>query len=181
VLATQIRQKDSVFYFVSYPTDHLLDKVQFISRFYAEEGQIAPAKVEEDDDVAKFISKIERSDSAFQRDLSRAKLTTTSPDLFVRGGGALPRQWEAVSTRALPVRYGLDCYGYCQLAAGHIDLVIEAGLKNVDIAPLIPIIRNAGGVVTDWDGAPADAGGTCVAAATPELHRAAIEILQGAA
>jgi len=74
MLATQVRQKDSVFYFVSYPTDHLLDKVQFISRFYAEEGQIAPAKVEEDDDVAKFISKIERSDSAFQRDLSRAKV-----------------------------------------------------------------------------------------------------------
>jgi DGQHR domain-containing protein len=74
MLATQVRQKDSVFYFVSYPTDHLLDKVQFISRFYAEEGQIAPAKVEEDDDVAKFISKIERSDSAFQRDLSKAKV-----------------------------------------------------------------------------------------------------------
>jgi len=74
MLATQVRQKDSVFYFVSYPTDHLLDKVQFISRFYAEEGQIAPAKVEEEDDVAKFISKIERSDSAFQRDLSKAKV-----------------------------------------------------------------------------------------------------------
>src|SRR6478752_10701305 len=74
MLATQVRQKDSVFYFVSYPTDDLLDKVQFISRFYAEEGQIAPAKVEEEDDVAKFISKIERSDSAFQRDLSKAKV-----------------------------------------------------------------------------------------------------------
>jgi DGQHR domain-containing protein len=74
MLATQVRQKDSVFYFVSYPTDHLLDKVQFISRFYADEGQIAPAKVEEEDDVAKFISKIERSDRAFQRDLSRAKV-----------------------------------------------------------------------------------------------------------
>ena len=74
MLATQVRQKDSVFYFVSYPTDHLLDKVQFISRFYDEEGQIAPAKVEEGDDVAQFISKIERSDSAFQRDLSKAKV-----------------------------------------------------------------------------------------------------------
>jgi len=74
MLATQVRQKDSVFYFVSYPTDHLLDKVRFISRFYADEGQIAPGKVEEDDDVAQFISRIERSDSAFQRDLSRAKV-----------------------------------------------------------------------------------------------------------
>ena len=115
------------------------------------------------------------------RDLGQAKLTTTSPDLFVRGGGNLRQQWEAISSRALTVRYGLDCYGYCQLAAGNIDLVVEAGLKNVDIAPLIPIIRNAGGIVTDWAGGPADAGGTCVAAATPELHRAALAILQGAA
>src|SRR5689334_33498 len=74
MLATQVRQKDSVFYFVSYPTDHLLDKVRFISRFYADEGQIAPGKVEAEDDVAQFISRIERSDSAFQRDLSRAKV-----------------------------------------------------------------------------------------------------------
>ncbi|HEY7374189.1 MAG TPA: DGQHR domain-containing protein [Polyangia bacterium] len=74
MLATQVRQKDSVFYFVSYPTDHLLDKVRFISRFYADEGQIAPGKVEEEDDVAQFISRIERSDSAFQRDLSKAKV-----------------------------------------------------------------------------------------------------------
>ena len=75
MLATQVRQKDSVFYFVSYPTDDLLDKVRFISRFYAEEGaDRRPAKVEEDDDVAQFISKIERTDSAFQRELSRAKV-----------------------------------------------------------------------------------------------------------
>ena len=56
MLATQIRQKDGVFYFVAYPTEDLLDKVRFISRFYGEEGQIAPAKVEEDDDVAQFIA-----------------------------------------------------------------------------------------------------------------------------
>src|SRR4029078_10267609 len=74
MLATQVRQKDSVFYFVSYPTDHLLDKVRFISRFYADEGQIAPGQGEEEDDVAQFISRIERSDSAFQRDLSKAKV-----------------------------------------------------------------------------------------------------------
>jgi DGQHR domain-containing protein len=74
MLATQVRQKDSVFYFVSYPTEDLLARVRFISRFYAEEGQIAPAAVEAEDDVAQFISKIERTDSAFQRDLSRAKV-----------------------------------------------------------------------------------------------------------
>src|SRR3954467_2596272 len=74
MLATQVRQKDSVFYFVAYPTEDLLARVKFISRFYADEGQIAPGTVEADDDVAQFISRIERTDTAFQRDLSRAKV-----------------------------------------------------------------------------------------------------------
>lgn len=113
-------------------------------------------------------------------ELAKAKLTATSPDLFLRSGRDLSPQWDAVSGGALTVRYGLDCYGYCLLAAGHIDLVVEAGLKDVDITPLIPIIENAGGVVTTWEGGPAEAGGDCVAAATPELHAAAIRVLQGA-
>jgi fructose-1,6-bisphosphatase/inositol monophosphatase family enzyme len=79
----------------------------------------------------------------------------------------------------LTTRYGLDCYGYALMAAGHIDLVVEAGLKNVDICPLIPLIENAGGVVTTWDGGPAEQGGNCVAAATPELHAAALAMLKG--
>ena len=77
----------------------------------------------------------------------------------------------------LTTRYGLDCYGYALMAAGHIDLVVEAGLKDVDIAPLIPLIQNAGGVVTTWDCAPAERGGHCVAAATAELHAEALELL----
>ena len=60
-----------------------------------------------------------------------------------------------------------------------LDLVVEAGLKNVDICPLIPLIENAGGVVTTWDGGPAEQGGNCVAAATPELHAAAMAVLRG--
>jgi len=107
-------------------------------------------------------------------ELKHAKLTATSPDLFSRMGQDLGRQWAAVSDEALTVRYGLDCYGYCLLAAGHIDLVVEAGLKDVDIAPLVPLIVNAGGVVTTWDGEPAEKGGNVVAAATPELHAAVL-------
>src|SRR5690606_37200592 len=106
------------------------------------------------------------------------KLTTTSPDMFVRSGRDLSAPWTAISRAALTVRYGLDCYGYALLAAGHIDLVVEAGLKDVDIAPLVPLIVNAGGIVTAWDGGPAEAGGNCVAAATPELHAAALELLR---
>jgi DGQHR domain-containing protein len=77
VLATQIRQKDSVFYFCGYPADDILDKVRFISRFYAEGEPSLPGEaVDDDDEVAGFISKIEASDAAFQRQLSRAKVTT---------------------------------------------------------------------------------------------------------
>jgi histidinol phosphatase-like enzyme (inositol monophosphatase family) len=111
--------------------------------------------------------------------LKHAKLTATSPDLFFRMGRDLSKPWAAVSEQALTVRYGLDCYGYCLLAAGHIDLVVEAGLKDVDIAPLIPIIQNAGGVVSTWDGGPAEQGGNCLAAATPALHAAAMAALKG--
>jgi len=72
--ATQIRQKDGVFYFVSYKAKDLLAKVRFISRFYGEGEQIAPSRIAEDDDIAQFISRIERNDQAFQRSLSRAKV-----------------------------------------------------------------------------------------------------------
>ena len=71
--ATQIRQKDGIFYFAGYRAKDLLAKVRFISRFYGEGEQIAPESIAEDDDVAQFIAKIERTDQAFQRSLSRAK------------------------------------------------------------------------------------------------------------
>lgn len=75
MLATQVRQKDSVFYFVAYPADDLLEKVRFISRFYGEEGEtIAAQKVDEGDEVGAFIAKIEKSDGAFQRQLASRKV-----------------------------------------------------------------------------------------------------------
>jgi len=74
MLATQIRQKDSVFYFVSYPAQDLLAKVRFISRFYAEGDRIEAEEIEPGDEVASFIGKIERSDRAFQRQMSKAKV-----------------------------------------------------------------------------------------------------------
>src|ERR1700723_2068098 len=75
MLATQVRQKDSVFYFAAYPAEDLLDRVRFISRFYAEgEKSIAAEEAEAGDDVAHFIGKIERTDGAFQREMSRSKV-----------------------------------------------------------------------------------------------------------
>ena len=74
MLATQVRQKDSVFYFVAYRTQDLLDRVRFISRYYGEGEQIAPEDPKDEDDIGRFIGRIERSEKAFQRPLSRAKV-----------------------------------------------------------------------------------------------------------
>ena len=75
MIATQIRQKDSVFYFASCPSEQLLTRVRFISRFFDDEGgTIVPEEIQAADDVAQFIAKIEHSDKAFQRELSRTKI-----------------------------------------------------------------------------------------------------------
>ena len=63
------------------------------------------------------------------------------------------------------------------LAAGQVDLVAESGLQPYDIVALIPIIEKAGGVITDWQGGPAEKGGRVLAAATPELHAEAMRLL----
>lgn len=75
MIATQIRQKDALFYFASYSPEALLKHVRFISRFYDEEGGgIRPEEVPAEDDVAQFIARVERSDQAFQREISRTKV-----------------------------------------------------------------------------------------------------------
>src|SRR3954465_9242949 len=74
MLAAQIRQKDGIFYFGCYRAPELLQRVRFISRFYGEGEEIAPSRVSHDDEIAQFIAKIERTDKAFQRTLSRAKV-----------------------------------------------------------------------------------------------------------
>jgi histidinol phosphatase-like enzyme (inositol monophosphatase family) len=108
-------------------------------------------------------------------EIAGAKLSATSPEIFESSG--TDAAWQRLRHAVLQTRYGLDCYAYCMLAAGHLDLVCEAGLKDVDLAPLVPVIENAGGVVSTWDGKPAEHGGNCIAAATLKLHRAALELL----
>src|SRR5215475_8783404 len=76
-------------------------------------------------------------------------------------------------------RYGGDCYAYCMLAAGHVDLVIETELKPYDVLPLMPIIVGAGGIVTSWDGGAPNAGGRIIAAGDTRVHAAALELLNG--
>lgn len=112
-----------------------------------------------------------------QTELARARISATSPDIFESAGTV--DHFNRLRRATLQCRWGLDCYAYSLLAAGYIDIVAESALKNVDIAPLIPIIETAGGVVTTWDGGPAEQGGNCIAAATPELHEAALKVLRG--
>ena len=76
-------------------------------------------------------------------------------------------------------RYGGDCYAYCMLAAGQIDLIIETEIKPHDIVPLIPIIAGAGGIVTTWENGPAQAGGRIIAAGDSRVHEAAMKLLKG--
>ena len=77
------------------------------------------------------------------------------------------------------MRYGGDCYAYCMLASGFVDVIVESGLKPHDIVALVPIIEGAGGVVTNWEGGPAAAGGRIVAAGDQRVHEATLKLLGG--
>jgi myo-inositol-1(or 4)-monophosphatase len=109
--------------------------------------------------------------------LADAILTSTHPELFVADEEAA--RFDAVRSRVRMTRYGGDCYGYCLLAAGFVDVVIEAGLKPYDIVPLVPIIEASGGLVTTWDGGPATDGGRILAAGDRRVHQEALAILHG--
>jgi len=108
--------------------------------------------------------------------MSQAMLASSTPDMFTGADGErYARLAEAVRLR----RFGGDCYNYCLLAMGQIDLVVETDLKPFDILPLIPIVERAGGVVTTWEGGDPRAGGRILAAGDPGLHAAAVEMLSG--
>ncbi|MFZ2101754.1 MAG: histidinol-phosphatase [Oricola sp.] len=107
--------------------------------------------------------------------VSEATLFTTTPKLF--GTGAFRDAWDRLESKVRLSRYGCDCYAFAMLAAGFTDIVIDPGLKTYDIAALIPLIEQAGGVVTTRDGGNAVNGGDIVAAATAELHAATLDIL----
>ncbi len=108
------------------------------------------------------------------RPLSEAILFTTFPEVGTPDEGAAFRR---VSGAARLTRYGMDCYAYALIAAGQIDLVIEAGLQAYDVQAPIAVIEAAGGVVTDWQGRPAHDGGRILAAANREIHAAALALL----
>ncbi|MDP2410404.1 MAG: histidinol-phosphatase [Pseudolabrys sp.] len=108
--------------------------------------------------------------------LGDAVLFTTSPLLMNAADRAT---FAGVENKVKLSRYGGDCYAYCMLASGHIDLIIETEIKPHDIVPLIPIIAGAGGIVTTWENGPAHAGGRIVAAGDKRVHQAALDMLNG--
>lgn len=108
------------------------------------------------------------------RPLAQSILFSTFPEVGTPEEGAAFRR---VASGAKLVRYGTDCYAYALIAAGQIDLVIEAGLQAYDVQAPIAVIEAAGGIVTDWQGRPALDGGQILAAASRELHAEAMELL----
>ena len=111
------------------------------------------------------------------RPLAEAILFSTFPEV---GTEAERLAFRRVADRARLTRYGMDCYAYALVAAGHIDLVIEAGLHPYDVHAPIAVIEAAGGLVTDWTGGPAHGGGRVLAAATAAVHAEALALLRDA-
>ncbi len=109
-------------------------------------------------------------------DLPDAVLLTTSPLLMSEADRDCFRRVEHAVRLS---RYGGDCYAYCMLAAGHVDLVIETQLKPHDVLPLIPIIEGAGGVIPPWEKGRPHGGGRIIAAADRRVHARAMELLNG--
>ncbi|AZV80475.1 histidinol-phosphatase [Parasedimentitalea marina] len=110
-------------------------------------------------------------------DLDQAVLFTTFPEVGSQEDRA---GFESVAKQVKLTRYGMDCYSYALLAAGQVDLVIEAGLNAYDVQGPIAVIQAAGGIVTDWQGDPAHDGGRVLAAANPQIHAVALDILKKA-
>ena len=110
------------------------------------------------------------------RALTEAILLSTFPEVGTQAEGDAFRR---VAAQAKLTRYGTDCYAYALIAAGQIDLVIEAGLQPYDVQAPIAVITAAGGVVTNWQGGPAHDGGQILAAANTAVHAQAMALLNG--
>lgn len=108
------------------------------------------------------------------RPLGEAILFTSFPEV---GTETERDAFRRVQDEVRLTRYSADCYAYAMLAAGHVDLVIEAGLQPHDIHALVPIVEAAGGVTSAWTGGPGHHSGRFLAAGSPALHAAALDLL----
>ena len=105
--------------------------------------------------------------------------------LYVNEGDKLhrdqPKAFDRLMQSGQTRRFAYDCYPHALLAAGHVDAVVDYDLQPYDFLALAPVIEAAGGVMTDWQGQALNLGssGAVVSAATPELHRELLEVLNG--
>jgi inositol-phosphate phosphatase/L-galactose 1-phosphate phosphatase/histidinol-phosphatase len=108
--------------------------------------------------------------------LAQAYMYSTAPLMFP---GAFGKRHEALTEQVKLFRWGGDCYAYGLLAAGHVDLVVENSLKLYDFAALVPVVKGAGGLITDWKGTELDvhSDGSVLAAGDADVHRAAMRVL----
>ena len=110
------------------------------------------------------------------RPLADATFTTTAPELY--RSDAEKDVLKRLSQATRLTRYGGDSYFFCVLAAGQVDLALDAHMEPYDIAPLIPIIEGAGGIVTTWERGHAAKGGNVIAASSTRLHEEALKFIQ---
>lgn len=108
--------------------------------------------------------------------LDQAVLFTTAPELHK---GPAAGQFSNLRARVGAARYGTDCYAAGLLAAGHIDIMIEHGIQPYDYAALVPVIEQAGGIVSDWAGNPLtlSSDGSFLASGSAALHDKALRAL----
>lgn len=111
--------------------------------------------------------------------LAEAAISTTDPDLF---DAAELGAWTRLRARARVARYGYDAYAFAMVALGRMDVAVDAGLKPWDVEAVVPVVRGAGGLVTDWSGRDIGTDGgqmavagdrACLDQALEELSRAA--------
>jgi histidinol phosphatase-like enzyme (inositol monophosphatase family) len=109
--------------------------------------------------------------------LAEASLASTSIHLL---DARDRRVFDSLSAKAAITRLGGDCYAYGLLASGHLDQIVEAGLKPFDFMALTVIIEEAGGVISDWQGRPLtlNSPGDVLASATADLHAQALRIIK---
>ncbi|NBX74573.1 MAG: histidinol phosphate phosphatase [Alphaproteobacteria bacterium] len=111
--------------------------------------------------------------------LTHASLNATSPSMF---SGKNATAMQQLSSQVADMLWGGDAYAYGLMCMGLIDMVVEADLKPHDFCALAPVVQAAGGIMTDWQGAPLhlNSDGRVIAAATPALWQAAQNILGAA-
>jgi histidinol phosphatase-like enzyme (inositol monophosphatase family) len=107
--------------------------------------------------------------------LTSARLMCTTPEMFNKL--EYKEVFDTVAKQVQLLRFGGDCYAYCMLASGFVDVIIEAGLQPYDVQALIPIVEAAGGRLTRWDGSSAQDGGAVIACGDPELHYQLLELM----